>query len=66
MVPFLYEFITIDLATGKLIVKRNGKMGVLDSSNKLLIPLEYDVVQPTNIKGAFKVKLDNTWKVIKI
>ena len=41
-------------------------MGVLDSSNKLLIPLEYDIVQPTNIKGAFKVKLDNTWKVIKI
>lgn len=49
---------------GLAIVQKAGKMGLIDRSNKIILPLQYDsLVKPTGL-NAYLGKQDNTWEFI--
>jgi hypothetical protein len=58
----------------KLVIVRNGPyLGVVNKSNKIIIPIEYDKINGPDENGVFKVEknyklgeIDNTGKVIKV
>lgn len=65
--PLIYDFIRVLYNNkGMLIVRRNDKMGVINLSNKELIQLRYDIIEPKELKGVFKCKLNGVWEITKI
>lgn len=52
-------------ANGLIPVKQNGKMGIINLDNKIVVPFEYDNIMPGS-NGVFMAQKDGTWGVILI